>query len=52
MQRFRTMGTLQKFASTHGSIYNHFNQQRHLVPRRTFKRNRLAALIAWQLLLA
>ena len=52
MQRFRTMGTLQKFASIHGSVYNHFNQQRHLTPRRTFKRNRLAALIAWQLLLA
>ena len=30
MLRFRRMQTLQKFASVHGSIYNHFNQERGL----------------------
>ena len=25
--------TLQKFASIHTSIYNHFNLERHLIPR-------------------
>ena len=29
MLRFRRMKTLQKFASVHGSIQNHFNQERH-----------------------
>ncbi len=30
MLRFRRMRSLQKFASLHGSIHNHFNQERHL----------------------
>ncbi len=30
MARFRDIKTLQKFASVHASIYNHFNHQRHL----------------------
>jgi putative transposase len=28
MQRFRRMRSLQKFASIHSSVYNHFNQKR------------------------
>lgn len=31
MLRFRQMKSLQKFASLHGSIHNHFSQERHLV---------------------
>ncbi len=27
MQRFRRMRSLQKFASVHSSVYNHFNQE-------------------------
>lgn len=27
MQRFRHMRSLQKFASVHSSVYNHFNQE-------------------------
>ncbi len=48
MQRFRSMKSLQKFASVHGSIYNHFNSERHLVDRQTYKHRRSAALAEWQ----
>ncbi len=30
MARFRDFKTLQKFASVHASIHNHFNLERHL----------------------
>jgi putative transposase len=33
MLRFRRMKSLQKFASLHGSLHNHFNQERHLTDR-------------------
>ena len=52
MLRFRRMQTLQKFAAVHGSVYNHFNLQRHVTSRQTYKRNRSAAMAAWQLLAA
>ena len=29
MQRFRRMRSLQKFASVHASVYNHFNSGKH-----------------------
>ncbi len=48
MARFRDIKTLQKFASTHASIHNHFNHDRHLKSRDTFKKNRLAALAEWR----
>jgi putative transposase len=44
MAKFRDMKTLQKFASVHASIHNHFNQDRHLNRRDIFKQNRSAAL--------
>jgi putative transposase len=52
MQRFRQMKSLQKFASVHASIHNHFNQERHLVDRETYKQRRSAALAEWQNLAA
>jgi putative transposase len=52
MLRFRQMKSLQKFASVHGSIHNHFNQERHLIDRETYKERRSAALAEWQLLVA
>ena len=52
MQRFRRMKTLQKFASVHASFHNHFNSQRHLVDRETYKARRSAALAEWQNLVA
>jgi putative transposase len=48
MLRFRRMKTLQKFVSVHGSIHNHFNQERHLVDRNAYKERRSAALAVWQ----
>ena len=48
MLRFRRMKTLQKFASVHANIANHFNLERHLVDRQTFKKRRSAALAEWQ----
>ena len=52
MARFRDIKTLQKFASTHASIHNHFNHDRHLNSRGTFKQNRSAALAEWRQLAA
>jgi putative transposase len=47
MQRFRQIGSLQKFAAVHSSVHNHFNQERHLYSRESFKLNRAAALAEW-----
>ncbi len=44
MSRFRRMKTLQKFASVHANVHNHFNLERHIVDRHTFKDRRSAAL--------
>ena len=44
----RQLKSLQKFASVHASIHNHFNQERHLVDRQTFKGRRLVAWTEWQ----
>jgi putative transposase len=52
MLRFRQMKSLQKFASVHASISNHFQSQRHLVDRQTYKTLRSAALAEWQILAA
>jgi putative transposase len=46
--RFRQMRSLQKFASVHASVHNHFNQERHLFSRKNFKINRTAALNEWR----
>ena len=48
MQRFRQMKSLQKFASVHASLHNHFNSERHLVDRQTFKDRRSVAWAEWQ----
>jgi putative transposase len=52
MLRFRKMKTLQKFASVHASVHNHFNRERHLVDRQTHKTGRAVALAEWQSLAA
>ena len=44
MAKFRNIRTLQKFAAVHASIHNHFNLDRHLNCRDTFKQNRSTAL--------
>ena len=52
MLRFRQMKSLQKFASVHASLHNHFNSERHLVDRQTFKERRSAAWAEWQIIAA
>lgn len=52
MLRFRQMKSLQKFASVHANVHNHFNLDRHLTDRQTYKAARLAALVEWQNLIA
>ena len=52
MAKFRSAKSLQKFASIHSSVHNHFNQERHLYNRENFKLNRSAALAEWRQLAA
>ncbi len=52
MAKFRSAKSLQKFTAIHASIYNHFNQERHLYRRAIFKNNRSAALAQWRELCA
>ena len=41
------MACLQKFASVHAIVHNHFNSQRALVDRTIYKALRSAALAVW-----
>ena len=45
MLNFRRWRSLQKFISTHASILNHFNHERHLINRETIKPQRNVALV-------
>src|SRR5690606_4377128 len=47
MQSFKSQGLAQKFVSTHITIYNTFNIQRHLISRSTLRRFRSDADAAW-----
>ena len=44
----RRARAMQKFASIHASAHHHFNAERRLVDRQTYKSRRLAALAEWQ----
>ena len=48
MERFRRMNTFQKFAALHGTVHNHFNQERHLISRDLYRERRSAALAEWR----
>ena len=52
MIRFRRMKTLQKFASVHASVHNHFAQERHIVSRKIYKERRSTALAEWRAVMA
>lgn len=41
------MKSLQKFASVHANLHNHFSLERHLIDRQTYKERRSAALVEW-----
>ena len=44
--------SLQKFASIHASVHNHFNQERHHYNRENYKLKHSAALAEWRQLAA
>ena len=48
MKRLRRMRTLQKFVAAHGTVHNHFNQERHLISRDLYRERRAAALAEWR----
>jgi putative transposase len=52
MQRFRRMRSLQMFVSVHASVSNHFNLERALSSRTSYKARRAAALEEWRGLFA
>ena len=52
MLRFRRMQTLQKFASVHASVHNHFPTERHVLNRDYFKQSGAAALAECRLFAA
>ena len=52
MLRFPRMKTLQKLASVHGTVHNHFNQACHLNTRQSDKDLSYAAIAEWKSLMA
>ena len=48
MLRFRRMKTLSKFCSVHAQVHNHFNQERHIVDRQSYKERRSEAFSEWR----
>ena len=48
MQGFKSVGSAQRFLSTHAATYNIFNVQRHLTSARTHRAFRASALQTWR----
>ena len=48
MNKFRSMRSLQKFINIQSTFQNHFNYQRHLEKRETFKNLRQNSVNSWQ----
>jgi transposase-like protein len=48
MQRFKSLGSAQRFLSVHAVVHNTFNFQRHLVSRNTLRVRRGEALQKWR----
>src|SRR5271157_4547575 len=47
MQRFKSVGSAQRFLSSHAAVYNTFNVQRHLTSARTHRAFRASAMNTW-----
>ena len=47
MQKFKSLIGLEDFVDIQGPIYNHFNHERHLISRQTYKLKRTTALNEW-----
>ncbi len=48
MNKFRSMKSLQKFTSIYSTFINHFNHQRHIETRDTFKNLRQKSINSWR----
>ena len=48
MQRFKSARSAQRILSTHATVYNIFNVQRHLISRKTLRQFRNRAMGLWQ----
>ena len=48
MQRFKSLGSAQRFLSIHAAVQNTFNIQRHLTSRRTLRAFREEAFRTWR----
>jgi transposase-like protein len=48
MQRFKSAGSAQRFLSTHATVYNTFNVQRHMITRKTLRLFRNESMSIWQ----
>jgi putative transposase len=48
MQRFKSVGSAQRFLSVHAAIHNTFYLQRHLISRSTLRTFRAEAAAHWQ----
>ena len=48
MNKFRSMGSLQKFTAIQSSFLNHFSHQRHLENRKSFKNLRANSAEQWR----
>jgi transposase-like protein len=48
MQGFKSPGSAQRFLSTHATVYNTFNVQRHLTSARTHRAFRASAMSTWR----
>lgn len=46
MLRFRQIRSLQKFASVHANVHNHFALERHLVDRQTIRKDAQLPLLS------
>jgi transposase-like protein len=48
MQRFKSLGSAQRFLSAHAAVFNTFNVQRHLTSASTHRTLRAAAMSTWR----
>ena len=48
MQRFRSIGSAQRFVSIHAAIYNTFNTRRHLISATKHRKRRDEAFCRWR----
>jgi len=47
MGRFKSPGSMKRFLSVQDAIYNEFNLQRHLIPRKALRQTSASAYAEW-----